>query len=148
MKCWKLSIVLLSACATEVDTENLPSLAGYANWPSFEVRGDIPAHEDTIRVIYANEEAGSWSGAGEYPEGTVILKEVFNRSGEERADLSYIAVMRKLREEDRPSGAELQGGWMFTILDDITSPEANNLLCYESCHRAAPHDGSFFNLGL
>jgi hypothetical protein len=138
----------LAGCAAEVDTSDLPDISDYRSWPSFEVSGELPGHGDTVREIFVNDLAQSWSGAGEYPLGTVIIKDVYERKGSERGSLSYIAVMRKLDQSQVPGGGELQGGWLFTMLADEDSAEANNLRCYETCHVAAPNDSSFFDFGL
>lgn len=136
----------LGACSAVVDTDDLAEVDDYPSWDGFEVRGEVGGHDDTIRAIYVNEVARSWSGAGEYPIGTVIVKEVYERAGDERADLSYIAIMRKL--DEAPGGGELQAGWLFTILyDGIDGPEENNLRCYDKCHIAAPYDASFHEIG-
>lgn len=138
------SFVLLGACANIVDTDGLGDLSDYRSWDSFTVTGEIPGHGDTLRVIYANEVAHSWSGAGEYPIGSIIIKEIYPASDPNTID--YIAIMRKLDEP--PAGGELQAGWLYTMLDEsIESEEDNNRRCYRSCHVAAPYDSLFHDFG-
>jgi hypothetical protein len=88
----------------------------------------------------------------EYPEGSIIVKEVHERNGDQPGDLKYIAVMRKLL--DAPSGAELKypgnyssAGWLFTSMSDIRSDEEYKSSCWDECHVAAPMDGAFYDYG-
>lgn len=144
IKPWIL-FLLFAGCTTTLDDEELSNLSDYPSWPSFEVRGTLSAHGDTIRVIYANDLAREWSGAGEYPIGSVIVKEIYERSGDERGALDYLAVMRKL--EEAPGEGSLQEGWLFTMLDAPDAAEEHNLRCYRKCHAAAPYDSSFHDFG-
>lgn len=140
----QVAILAFCACSPVVDTSDLGEISDYKTWPSFEIRGEIPAHNDTIRIIYANEQARSWSGAGAYPIGSIVIKEIYPK--DQPDDIDYIAIMRKL--ETAPDNGELHNGWLFTILHgDITAEEENNLRCYRSCHLAAPYDSLFHDLG-
>ena len=100
--------VLLSGCFTEVDLV----LEDYTDWFSITTIGEAPGHSDSFRVIYANDEARSYSGLGQYPNGTIIVKEIYRRDGDQMGDFRYLGIMRKLSEA--PAGVELDNGWLFT----------------------------------
>lgn len=135
------------ACSqgTTVEPEAVP--AGYTDWYRVDTTGAIPGHGDSHRVIYVNETGRSYAGTGRYEDGTIIVKEVRDRDGDQPGALRYTAVMRKL--SSAPSGGEIQGGWLFTYLaDSITSAEENRPSCWETCHVAAPIDGAFLDYGF
>ncbi|MBT8493520.1 MAG: cytochrome P460 family protein [Deltaproteobacteria bacterium] len=142
------AVVLAAGCLSEVDLEGLPSVDGYQDWTQTVSEGDVPPHGDDTRVIYANEVALSYTGAGEYPLGTAIVKEIIDQDG----DLSYIAYMRRIDFE--PDGGRLEGdykdrigGWLFTRSDDADSEEVQGVTCWSECHVQAPFAGTFFNYG-
>ena len=138
----------LAGCVSEVELDGLPSVEGYQDWIRVTSEGDVPPHGDDTRDIYANEIALSYTGAGEYPLGSAIVKEIINQDG----DLSYIAYMRRIDFE--PDGGKLEGqykdrigGWLFTRSDDAESREVQGLTCWKECHVQAPFAGTFFNYG-
>jgi hypothetical protein len=161
-----------------VDPEPVP--ADYTSWSSIETTEPVPGHGDSYRIIYANPEAellgvpiyepppdagpddpdaspldpgGDVDTDVNYRVGSIIVKEVRERNGDQPGDIKYIGVMRKLVEA--PSGAELHksskysdGGWLFTYLaDDINSDEEYRSSCWDECHVAAPIDGTFYDYG-
>jgi hypothetical protein len=148
-----LAIGLAAGCsgATVVEPEPIP--ADYTSWTRVDTSGEVPGHGDTYRITYVNEAGTEFPGAGEYGNGTVIVKEVHDLDGDQPGDLQYLAVMRKLTTA--PDGGELQGvtqddgsGWLFTYLGGgIDSDEENDLTCYDECHRAAPLDHTFRSYG-
>ena len=144
-----LALACGASAVVEVDKADLE---GYQAWASVEATGAIPAHGDTIRVIYANEAATRrvTEGAGRYPAGSVIVKEIYQRDGEGAGALDYIAVMRMLTQA--PEGGALHSlsfddqGWLFTDLrDGIDGDEAYSASCWDSCHVASPFDGAFLD---
>lgn len=148
-----LAIGLAAGCSSSTVVEPDPVPGDYTSWFRLDTTGEVPGHGDTYRIIYVNDSGTAFVGAGEYGNGTVIVKEVHDLDGDQPGDLQYIAVMRKLTTA--PDGGELQGitqddgsGWLFTYLaDGIDSDEQNDLSCYDTCHRAAPIDHTFFDYG-
>jgi len=135
----------LAACGSDVDVDGLPSIADYQNWErTVEVYGPAPGHGDTYRSMFANDIAGNFTGAGLYPIGSIIVKEIRNLDGESSpGDINYFAVMRKL--DEAPPGGSLDDGWLYTIFDAIGDTEINSARCFDTCHQAAPMDGTFFD---
>lgn len=140
-------LLTMSACLSEVDVSDLPSKDGYQDWPSLETAGDVPPHSDARRVIYLNEVALTYSGSGEYPLGSVLVKDILTDDG---TDISYIAVMRRIDFE--PDGGRLEGeyegragGWLFTRADDGDSEEVQGITCWDTCHVQAPFAGAWLD---
>jgi hypothetical protein len=152
----RLSLLLLLAAGcgegTVVDVEPVP--ADYTEWFRLDSVGPVPGHGDTYRIIYANDQARTrgTTVVGTYPQGSIIVKEVHERDGDQPGDLKYIGIMRMLAAA--PSGAELHSltgddeGWLFTYLaDGIDSDEEYRSSCWGACHQAAPIDGTFYDYG-
>jgi hypothetical protein len=138
------ALTLLAGCAgTVVEPEPIP--ADYTEWYQVEATGVVGGHGDSHRLIFVNEVGTGYEGAGQYAEGTILVKEIHARDGDRPGALRYMAAMRKLRTP--PDGGELQGGWLFTYLDDFDSDEINQLGCWDKCHQAAPIDGAFLDYG-
>lgn len=133
-----VAALALPACFTEVDVDIAP--AEYADWYSIEVAGEVPGHGDSLRRIYANDVALTFTGAGLYPVGTIVVKEIYAPGGD---DLRYVAIMRKL--EAAPAGGELDDGWLFTHKADLDAPETHRPRCWKTCHQNAPFDGAFLD---
>ncbi len=162
-----LLLLALAACGegTVVDIEPVPG--DYTDWKRIDVVGEVPGHGDTYRIIYANDDArlfDQWvlmdrpSGPfpyhyDDYPNGSIIVKEIHERDGDQPGDLKYIGVMRMLSSSDAPSGSDLKalsgsGGWLFTYLaDGIDSDEEYRSSCWDECHAAAPYGGPFYDYG-
>lgn len=141
-----LALALLGAagCASDVDTSGLEPTGDYRDWYRLDATGEAPGHGDTYRIMYANDTARSFDGAGLYPTGTVIIKEVYDNDDGQPGELRYIALMRKL--EEAPPGGELQGrGWLFTMKSDEGASETYRERCWTTCHQNSPYDGTFFN---
>lgn len=138
-----VSIIALAGCFSEVDVEITPEEYEAFGEPVVVV-GEAPGHGDSYRVIYANDAARGFTGAGLYPVGTVIVKEIYRRDGDAMGDFRYIGVMRKL--EETPGGGELDDGWLFTYKDDRDDPaETHRPRCWRTCHQNAPFDGTFLS---
>jgi hypothetical protein len=144
---WLVAVVTVG-CADGVDVAPEPVADDYTSWHSVESTGDLPGHGDTYRIIYVNQTARGWAGAGAHPVGSTIVKEVHRLADDgEPGELSYIAIMRQL--DEAPDGGELHAGWLFTYLaGDIRSTESYRSSCWDTCHAAAPYDGLFLQYGL
>jgi len=141
------AVFALVACSSAVDTDGLESTDDYRSWSQFVVTGNAAAHADSYRIIYANDIALTWSGAGNYPMGSVVIKEIYKLDSEGgQGDLSYLAIARKL--DKAPPGGELDDDWLFTIAGDaLPASESNESYCWSSCHISAPYTGLFHDLG-
>lgn len=140
------ALALLAGCPEAVSPE---PLGDYTAWPmmggtTFTVRGQVPGHGDTVRVIYANATAvGASSISPSYPLGSVIVKEIRENDNGQPGALRYTAIMRRDREVE--TGLEAEGGWLFTDLRP-DSPQENYFgLCWARCHVAAPYNGAFYD---
>ena len=135
----------LTACGVAIDSDELPNIDDYADWERrVDAVGPVGGHGDSYRIMYANDIAEQFGGAGLYPAGSVIVKEIrILESGDSPGDISYLAIMRKL--EEPPSGGELKQGWLFTRANDIQSQETYNERCWNTCHQASPFDGTFLD---
>lgn len=139
-----LALLLCAGCFSEVDVTEVSS-DEYTQWYSVTTVGEAPGHGDSVRVMYANDEARSYTGVGQYAVGTIIVKEIYRRNDDDSAgDFRYIGIMRKL--EDAPGGGELDNGWLFTYRGEIDSgAETHRPRCWKTCHQNAPFDGTFLN---
>ena len=161
-----LLVVVAGACSEGTVVEVEPVPADYADWFRIEAAGPVPGHGDSHRIIYANDLAllrgqtvrsptnpDQLLRYDTYPVGTIIVKEVHERDGDQPGGLRYIGVMRMLDQSDVPSGAELHKltggiGWLFTYLSDgIDGSEEYRSSCWDECHVAAPIDGAFYDFG-
>ena len=143
-----LVLATMASCGGDaIDTTGLKdNIIDYQDWYRITVRGDVPGHFNTYRVIYANSFARDYQGAGDYPLGSVIIKEIYDLEDQQPTDLNYIAVMRRLDEATAP--AELDEGWLFTDLrDGISGKETRETTCWKKCHRQAPYRGTWFDYG-
>lgn len=136
----------LGACSTAVDSAELEPLTGYTEWHRIDSTGPVPGHGDTYRIIYVNDIARTYSHAGPYPIGSIVVKEIRDLADDgSPGDLRYLGVMRKL--DQAPSGVELEGGWLFTMADELGDTEVQPSSCWGPCHIQAPIDGAWFDYG-
>ena len=139
-----VAALLSCACGETVDTAGLPSIDGYTSWHRIDVEGEAPGHGDTYRIIYVNDIARDYTGGGQYPPDSVMVKEIRAAGGPDGA-LQYLAIMRKIDGES--TGVELDDGWLFTRADDASADEVRFDFCWASCHAQAPVDGAFYDYG-
>jgi len=136
-----------TGCGETVDTSSLPDNSGYKDWYRIDVTGDVPGHFDTYRIIYVNDVARGYDHAGDYPIGSVIVKEIREKNGSDDGALKYIAVMRQLA--DGAVSVDLDEGWLFTdVGTDITGEETHVTGCWKNCHVQAPYRGAWFDYGV
>ena len=133
--------LLSASCFTEVDNVLEDD---YRDWYSVTAVGEVPGHGDSYRVMFANDDARSWSGSGEYPADSVIVKEIYHRDGDAMGEFRYLGIMRKLSEA--PDGVELDNGWLFTYRGELDGGvETHRPRCWKTCHQNAPFRGTFLN---
>jgi hypothetical protein len=132
-------------CGTEIDPAGLPSIEGYESWHKVEVSGFVPGHGDTVRLIFVNDRARTYPHAGRYAVGTVIVKEVRERTaGGGPGALMHLNIMRKLTD-DEPAAVPVDRGWVFT--DRRGGKEVQKDSCWQQCHRQGPFDYAWFDYG-
>ena len=138
---------MLGACGTAVDSAELEPLTGYTEWHRIDSSGPVPGHGNTYRIIYVNDIARTYSHAGPYPIGSIVVKEIHAKADDgSPGGLSYLGVMRKL--DQAPSGVELEGGWLFTTAGELGDTEVQpSSSCWAVCHIQAPVDGAWFDYG-
>jgi len=143
------TVIFSTGCFSEVDLDGLPSKEGYQSWASITTQGDAPPHSNDTRIIYANELAQTYTGAGDYPLGSVLVKEILDDQG---VDIRYIAVMRRIDHE--PDGGRIEGtsrgrrgGWLFTRAADAEDIEVQGITCWDTCHVQAPFAGAWLDYG-
>jgi hypothetical protein len=147
-----LAGLVAAGCLSTVDTDGLEPIEDYQSWFFVETSGPVPSHGEGIRRIYVNDTARNSPEirTTRYPPGSAFVKELYFEEEGEIGELDYIAVMRKLADDDRPSGGKLdgcgfQGCWLFTFFDRLGDPEKHYDRCWSSCHIAAPYDGVFLD---
>lgn len=135
--------VMLVSCAPRPSARAFVS-DDYATWGrTTELRLDypIPGHEDNYRIIYMNDTGFRFSrtGAGrnervEFPEGTVIAKEVYaGSSPEPGARPTMITAM--IKDADNP---DARGGWVW-VAKNLSMGKENIItgdFCF-TCHANA-----------
>lgn len=117
------AVALLSSCAEE-PIEYLD--VDYEDWERTvdrDLTEVVPGHGGGLRRIYINrvgtDAAPNESGAIRYPEGTVIVKEIFTTSEPEPTeDPAAIVGMVKA-----PESPESRGGWVWILRDVATGEE-------------------------
>jgi hypothetical protein len=146
-----VALSLATGCfpTQDIDPAEVPvSIEGYEGWHEIgPLLGPAPGHGDSYRVLYVNDVAREYTGAGSYPLGAAMVKEIYAVDGDGgRGAFRYSAVMRRIDEDAEPD-LPILGGWLFTDVSEDGSEVANDL-CWDSCHRQAPYDGSWFDHGL
>jgi hypothetical protein len=151
---WMILCALLSvaACGETVDTTGLPSIEGYQDWTEYDFTTPVPGHNDSYRRIFINPVARTYPHGGRYPIGSVLVKEVHEKTDDGLpGDLRYIAVMRKVEDdqayvEEVEVDAPTDGGWVFTQIKG-GGDETHLDLCWSQCHKQAPYDGAWIDYG-
>ncbi len=144
-----LSFFVLAGAAgcvgQEIDPTLLPTVDDYRTWGApIVVVGDIPGHPSSHRSIYRNDIARAYPHGGRYPIGSVIVKEVADLGpGDSAGEARYTAIMRKLGDD---TGLPTDDGWLFTSRRG-DGPETQYDLCWQTCHKAGPRDGTWFDYG-
>lgn len=137
-------LVIVTACAAE--QADVPAVGDYAQWKRIDTYGNAPGHGDTYRIIYANDIAEKYGiepltpPEFGYAEGTVVVKEVYNRVGDGPGSLRVIELMRRIG----PSAGD-QIGWVFTAASTPGGSETEQDFCWRRCHQAAPFDGAWLD---
>jgi hypothetical protein len=122
---------------------------GYRSWSlTTNVRLDypIPGHEDRYRVIQMNEKGFTFtraegpSGRVDFPEGTIIAKDIFPTSNPGPTDLPVmLTAMIKA-----PSDPDARGGWLWVIKDLSSGMETLQkgdfcVRCHANANEAHPY---------
>ena len=141
-----LSLFQISGCAKKTAVPLIPP--DYASWRRTiqrDLTEPIPGHEDRGRRIFINQAGsgftrsfGDGSSAVEFPEGTVIVKEIYGKGPDPFADPPVMLTVMKKDPDDRRA----LGGWVWIVKDLGTGEEQvmTNSFCV-TCHANAnePH---------
>lgn len=150
-----VAAALLTACGSPEENDApraLGDVAQYREWPlRREVTASAAGHGGTA-TVYANTVVANYlakaapAGATDvtlrYPEGSIIVKDVFGADGA----LQYVAIMRKADEP--PAGAEVLAGWVWSQRTAPASVDAwrtreQCLDCHARANDVTFHDGVF-----
>jgi hypothetical protein len=149
------AVSVLGACSETVDPTGLPSIDGYQDWTELDYPpGPVPGHGDSYRKVFINPVARLYPHGGRYPIGSVLVKEIYDNDNGTPGDLRYIAVMRKVEddqayvEEGPEVDAPVDGGWVFTTLSEVGGSESHGSTCWGQCHKQAPYDGAWLDYGF
>ena len=140
---WILGFAALAAgCAESVSPE---PLGDYTAWKRLDVIGEAPGHGDTYRIIYANDLASDPASTlyNGYPEGSVIVKEIYENDGDRPGALKYVAIMRRIGAVT--TALVDQGGWLFSQSSKPNGSETHTDRCWNRCHVAAPFNGAWYD---
>lgn len=122
---------------------------GYASWRrTTDVRLDypIPGHEDRFRIIHMNDTGFSFSlvqgpsGRVQFPEGTIIAKEIYPTSNPQPADKPVMLTAMVKASSD----PDARGGWIWLTKDLATGMEKRMLgdfcvQCHANANEAHPY---------
>ncbi len=108
----------------------------YTNWEKLSDKPltyPIPGHMDNYRIIYINEK-GSEVKNNSYPDGTIIVKEVYSGL-EYKTDDKPIDLTIMVKDSDNPEGF---GGWLWLKKSPVEQTETiiNVDFCM-NCHSNA-----------
>jgi cytochrome P460 len=137
----------LNACGTDVDPAGLPSIQGYTGWDSFVYTGDVPGHGDTYRIAYVNPVGRTYPHGATYPKGTVIVKEIHDKTSDGNAGaLRHVDIMRKVYNDPAVT-APTNAGWVFSEAASAGDSEHHSDTCWNTCHKVAPFDSVWHDYG-
>lgn len=143
-------IVLLIGCKESID-EVFVVPEGYRSWkkPVKEnLTYPVPGHGDGIRIIYANDIAYNVLKVKDengflrydFPDGSVIVKEIFKTGGDVTRDTPMFTIMVK----DRLNSAN-QYGWLYYVKKpEGTMTLVKGKMCI-GCHAAANDSHPYFD---
>ena len=135
-------LLLFIGCERQESVNFIPE--DYRSWPrttDTPLQFPIPGHEDNLRKIYINPEGLDYSRELEsgrlqyfFPEGTVIVKEIYNgfNPGPEEAPKQLTVMVKK------PNHSKSLGGWLWIVAPSAEGQEniVENEFCL-TCHSNA-----------
>lgn len=101
-------------------TEAKLDLGAYTGWErttAVELDFPIPGHESHYRRIFINKAGSDYrksGGRSDYPDGTVVVKEIFDGLGVPEPDEQPISLDMMVKDRDAP---DARGGWRWVIRD-------------------------------
>ena len=138
----RIAMLLLAACSESVSPE---PIGDYMQWKRFDVTGNAPGHSNSYRILYVNNVAADPTSPLTigYPEGSIIVKEIYELVDGQPGDLRYVAMMRRIGPVTR--ALVDQGGWLFTEASIPGGSETHADFCWDRCHVAAPYNGAWYD---
>lgn len=154
-------LCLLAGCATEtldvrvdvpyweLTTDDTP--VG-ERWSLRVTYGETPGHGDTIRHIYADPLAQTFGGDRAYPQGSMLVKEIYENVGGREGALQVIETMHRTESVVEDSTFilyEKRMGWVFGAASTRNGPESDKSdFCWRRCHVNAPISGAWFDYSV
>lgn len=143
MACVFLGAICLLSCEKKSEPSYIP--AGYQNWDRLteaELNYPIPGHMNHFRIPYINDvgkRAAVTKKNGrmfhEYPEGTVIVKEIYEGPGRPKPSGHPKSLTVMIKNGEHPLS---RGGWLWVMKDMAAGKETvvDYSLCID-CHANA-----------
>ncbi len=153
-----ISVVLLvvtSACEKQEKQAFVPIPVDYKSWHQPLKKSldyQVPGHGDSRRIIFLNGEARKARKVKDdknkdmvdFPDGAIIIKEVYKREGAGYQVTPQLVVMVKNRKNENA-----QDGWLYYVRNP-GSPQVkliDNRFCI-GCHEAANEIHPYFDNNL
>lgn len=133
------------AAACSARRNQLVDIDGYRSWRRTTERAldfPIPGHGRSYRRIYVNDvgaafrdarENGAATGNGEYPDGTIVVKEIYPGSAEPPAGAEPQSLDIMAKDAAAGTGS---GGWRWIVRTKGADAEADAGFCLR-CHDGA-----------
>jgi hypothetical protein len=139
--------VALGACADTLDERIDEHYWELPEWSHFDTYGDTPGHGDSYRIIYFNDQTRDFIG-GAFPDGSTIVKEVYDNDGGSAGKLRVIEIMRRDGAVDPATLYDARMGWVFSATSTRGGEETDRSdFCWRRCHANAPVSGAWFDYG-
>ena len=128
-----LNILICTSCVKS-GFQPPPIPPDYRSWKSSHdgfLKYPIPGHMDNYRKIYFNDKASNVGPGEDYPDGTVIIKEIYKQNSTERP--FQLTVM--IKDHASPQAV---GGWVWVVKNDDDPVEhvITGEFCF-TCHTDA-----------
>ncbi len=154
----KITILLLFSftlilCKEKAIEEQLTIPENYQKWkqPAEKILDyTIPGHGASARIIYANSEAYNYTETNindsvkiTYPDGTIIIKEVYNKKESIGKSLPVLDIMIK-----NSKSADAVNGWLYYMQTPGGKPELIKGRMCVGCHEAANDPHPYFDKNI
>jgi hypothetical protein len=148
-------LLLVSACEIEETQSYIPIPADYKSWHQPIKKSldyQIPGHGDSRRIVFLNAKARQAKIIKDdnntkmvyFPDGAIIIKEVYKREGRGYQVTPQLVVMVKDRKNENA-----QDGWLYYARNAV-SPKVRLItsrFCV-GCHEAANEIHPYFDNNL
>ncbi len=116
---------LFASCTADDPASSLPDdYAGWQRTTDLVLNNPIPGHGTGLRVIFINEVGATSAqlpdGSYRYPDGTIVIKEVYATPNPEAGDAPAMLTAMVKQEESE----DALGGWIWITKDPGTGTES------------------------